>query len=341
MLRRSIRVAVIVLALVFVAQPFQSVHGILMTPTEIVKMATFETGGSTAGKQEGNGFLRALGAPFRAIGRLFGHKKKDENKLERITKKDIEKFQTVPASQTVTTTNAPAAQPAQAASTEAQANEPVSQDTQSSADPLDHVDKGRAFLNEGKLNEAIAELSTALSLDPKQEAARALLGVAYDQKGLGDLARQTFEKGKPGPDSEAMHLNNLGFLAYTHGEYESAVKYLKRAAKIAPTDERIWNNLGLAQAELGHFDDAYKSFSQVAGEFNGRLNVAHCLENHGETDKAIKQVQKALKLEPTSHEALGRLATLYDRKGRFEEAARVRGWIAAQTTVADSNPKKP
>jgi len=335
MLRRSIRVMVIVLALVFFAQPLQSVHGILMTPTEIVKMASFETGSSSAGKQEGNGFLHALGAPFRAIGRLFGHKKKDENKLERITQKDIEKFQTVPASQTVNTTPAaPAAN--QAASTDGQAD-----NVQGSTDPLDHVFKGRAFLNEGKLNEAITELSTALSLDPKQDAARALLGVAYDQKGLGNLARQTFEAAAPSPDTEAMHLNNLGYLAYTHGEYESAVKYLKRAAKLAPTDQRIWNNLGLAQAELGKFDDAYKSFSQVGGEFNGRLNVAHCLENHGETDKAIKHLQKALKLEPTSRDALGRLATLYDRKGRFEEAARVRGWIAAQTTVADSNPKKP
>jgi len=340
MLRRSVRVAVIVLALVFAAQPFQSVHGILMTPSEIVKMASFETGSNSIGKQEGNGFLRALGAPFRAIGRLFGHKKKDENKLERITQKDIEKFHSVPASQTVTTTPAPAAAN-QVASTDAQSNQPPSSDAQGSADPLDHVMKGRAFLNEGKLNEAIGELSTAISLDPKQEAARALLAVAYDQKGLGDLARKTFETAAPSPDSEAMHLNNLGYLDYSHGEYESAVKYLKRAAKLAPTDERVWNNLGLAQAELGKFDDAYKSFSHVAGEFNGRLNVAHCLENHGETDKAIKQLQRALKLEPTSRDALGRLATLYDRKGRFDEAQRVRGWLTAQTTVADSNPKKP
>ena len=39
------------------------------------------------------------------------------------------------------------------------------------------------FLN-GRINEAISELSTAASLDPKLTEAHNLLGVAYDKKGL-------------------------------------------------------------------------------------------------------------------------------------------------------------
>jgi Flp pilus assembly protein TadD len=201
------------------------------------------------------------------------------------------------------------------------------------------LEKGRALLSAGNLNAAIAELSTAASLDPKLSEAHTLLGVAYDRKGLNDLARQSFETALHDPNDQAMHLNNLGYLEYTRGEFKEAVKYLKRAAKLAPNDQRIWNNLGLAQAQLGKFDDAYKSFARSAGEFNGRLNVAARLESQGATDKAIKQLQKALALQPNSSEVMGRLATLYDRSGRLEEAAKVRSSMATQPVVADAGPR--
>ena len=44
--------------------------------------------------------------------------------------------------------------------------------------------------------------------------------------------------------------NNLGFALYQNGNYRAAVDRLKRAAKIAPNDERVLNNLGLAFAGL-------------------------------------------------------------------------------------------
>src|SRR6185369_2107280 len=43
-------------------------------------------------KKSGNRFVRAISAPFRAIGRLFGGKKNDQV-ARRISKKDAEKFE--------------------------------------------------------------------------------------------------------------------------------------------------------------------------------------------------------------------------------------------------------
>ena len=335
MLKSPIRILLLTVAMMFAVQPLQSVHGILLSSLERATASAPDTPAS-ANRPEGrgNGFLRALKAPFKAIGRLFGRGKKDQNKLQRISEKDIKKFESAPANRV----DNPA--PITPASQAAAASQAEKSTTSINPSAMDHLEKGRALLNSGNLNAAITELSTAASLDPKLSEAHTLLGVAYDRKGLADLARQSFEVALHDPNDQAMHLNNLGYLEYTHGEYKEAVKYLKRAAKLAPDDARIWNNLGLAQAELGKFDDAYKSFARATGEFSGRLNVAARLESQGATDKAIKQLEKALALEPNSSEVLGRLATLYDRAGRLGEAQKVRNALATQSIVADANPQK-
>jgi Flp pilus assembly protein TadD len=330
MLKSPIRILLLTVALVFAVEPLQSVHGIILSQVELATLNTPDTPVvSSREKQQskGNGFLRALKAPFRAIGRLFRRGKNDENKLQRISQKDIKKFESAPANRI--DNSAPVA---------VSPGEKSTSSTETSA--TDHLQKGRALLNSGNLNGAIAELSIAASLDPKLSEAHTLLGVAYDRKGLNDRARQSFEVALDDPNDQAMHLNNLGYLQYERGEYKEAIKYLKRAARLAPNDQRIWNNLGLAQAELGKFDDAYKSFARVAGEFNGRLNVAARLESQGSTDKAIKQLEKALALQPNSSEVLARLVTLYDRTGRLVEAQKARNSLATHIIVADANPPK-
>src|SRR5262249_41634646 len=131
----------------------------------------------------------------------------------------------------------------------------------------DHLRRGREKLSAGQLNEAIAELSAATLIDPNSGEAQTLLGVAYDRKGLRDRAKEAFEAALHSSDDKAIHLNNLGYLLYRDGDYKEAVKYLKRATKLSPDDQRIWNNLGMAQCGRGKFDDGYKSFAHVAGEF--------------------------------------------------------------------------
>jgi Flp pilus assembly protein TadD len=329
MLKSPIRILLLTVAMMFAVQPLQSVHGILLSRLELATIDAPDTA-TSANRQDGQskGLLSALKAPFKAIGRLFGGGKKNPNKIERISEKDIKKFESAQANRV--DNPAPVTSASQA--------EPANSNIPSSA--VEHLEKGRALLNAGNLNAAITELSTAASLDPKLSEAHTLLGVAYDRKGLSDLARQSFEVAMHDPNDQAMHLNNLGYLEYTHGDYKEAVKYLKRAAKLAPNDSRIWNNLGLAQAELGKFDDAYKSFARATGEFNGRLNVAARLESQGSTDKAIKQLEKALVLQPNSSEVLGRLATLYDRSGRPEDAQKLRNTLATQAVVAAAGSQK-
>jgi len=217
-------------------------------------------------------------------------------------------------------------------------NKPVKRDeTLSSA--KEHLEAGREFLLQGNYNEAISELSTAASIDPKLTEAHNLLGVAYDKKGFNDRARESFERAVK-TEEDADTLNNLGFSLYQNGNYRAAVDRLKRAAKLAPQDERILNNLGLAYCRLGKIDEAYKAFSRATGPLTGNLNTAKMLERFGREDDAIRYYEAARQIDPNNSLALRRLADLYQRVGRATDSETVRAALALAQNNAASNTGK-
>ena len=285
-----------------------------------------EDSGSEAGvdqpqqKKGGNKVVRVLAAPFKAFGRLFGGGN-DQNKLHRMTEKDAEKFESVGVTKI-----------------EDANNRPVKRDT-SSASAREHLENGREYLLQGSYNEAISELSMAVSLDPKLTEAHSLLGVAYDKKGFGEKAKDSFERAVK-MDEDADTLNNLGFSLYQSGNYRAAVDRLKRAAKLAPNDERILNNLGLAYCRLGKIDEAYKVFVRATGPLTGNLNTAKMLERFGREDDAIRFYEAARDIEPTNTMALRRLTDLYQRVGRTAESDAARTALALATNNGANNTGK-
>ena len=271
-------------------------------------------------KKGGNKVVKVLAAPFKAFGRLFG-RGDDTNKVYRMTEKDAERFETAGITRI-----------------EDARNQSVKRDT-SNASAKEHLQAGREYLLEGRYNEAIGELSLATSIDPKLTEAHNLLGVAFDKKGFGDRARQSFERAVK-MDEDADTLNNLGFSLYQNGNYRAAVDRLKRAAKLAPADERILNNLGLAYCRLGKIDEAYKAFARATGPLTGNLNTAKMLERFGREDDAIRYYESARQIDPMNTIALRRLADLYQRVGRATESESARVALALAQNNGTNNTGK-
>jgi Tfp pilus assembly protein PilF len=285
-----------------------------------------EDSGSEAGtteaqpnKKGGNKVVKVITAPFRAVGRLFGGGDK-KNKIERMTEKDAERFESVGVARVE----------------DARTFKRVT----SASSAREHLEAGREFLLNGAYNEAITELSMAVSLDSKLTEAHNLLGVAFDKKGFGERAKDSFERAVK-LEEDAETLNNLGFSLYQSGNYRAAVDRLKRAAKLAPNDERILNNLGLAYCRLGKVDEAYKVFTRAAGPVTGNLNTARMLERFGREDDAIRYYESARSLDPNNTLALRRLADLYHRVGRIadSEAARTALVLASNGRILVTNGK--
>jgi len=279
-----------------------------------------EDSGSEAGtvdqgqKKGGNKVVKVLVAPFKAFGRLFGGGN-DQNKVHRMTEKDAQRFESAGVTRI-----------------EDARNQSVRKDT-SSASAKEHLEVGREYLLEDRYNEAISELSTAVSLDPKLTEAHNLLGVAYGKKGFGERAKESFERAVK-MEEDADTLNNLGFSLYQNGNYRAAVDRLKRAAKLAPTDERILNNLGLAYCRLGKIDEAYKAFARATGPMTGNLNTAKMLERFGREDDAIRYYEAARALDSNNTIALRRLSDLYQRVGRVAESENARAALALASNNA-------
>ena len=281
------------------------------TASNVVATSGAESGSDAAPKKKGGGlFGKIFKAPFKAVGKLFG-KGGDDGKLARMTEKDGERFQSVGLVR-VEDSNNP---------------RPGVKDEGGAA--RDYLERGRAMLEDGRLNEAIAELSRAASLDPKLSQAHSLLAVAYDRKGLRERADDSYRRAIDVNERDPEALNNLGYSLYLSGNYRAAVDKLKKAARLAPADARILNNLALAQTRLGKFDDAYRNFARAGGEFNGHANVAALLIRSGREEKAVEHLEAARKLQPESQNVLRQLAEVYERIGRADRAADARHTLAA------------
>lgn len=283
------------------------------TDTNVLEQNGAEAG-KTKDKKKGNAVISALKSPFKAIGKLFGRGKSDD-RLQRLTEKDVERFEA-----------------AGVARVEDSRSEKKAKTSNISA--RDHLTEGRALLAAGRINEAIAELSLAASLDPALSEAHNLLGVAFDRKGMNERARESYERAVKVEPEDAQTLNNLGYSLYLNGNYRAAIDRLKRAARLAPSDERILNNLALAQCRLGKYKDALKSFTRAGGEFMGRINTATMLERAGRDSEAIEQYEAARRIDANSAVVLRRLADLYQRHGRTNEAQAARVTLAGNSGEA-------
>ena len=330
MWKRSLIVALLTLVLVTSAVPIRPVSGVLMTPEEVATLDATSKDVERSQSKGDNAFVRALKFPFKAIGRLFGVGKKDNGSPQRLSRKDVKKFESVGTSKVVDArTSGPATEaPAQAAE-----NAPTVDPRLASAQ--ENLERGRTLLNSGDINGAIACLSTAASTDPKLHEANNLLGVAYEAKGMRDRAFESFAKALKADEHNAEYLNNIGYLYYKNGDYDKAAKYLKRVVKTAPEVQRYWNNLGLVQAQRANFEDAYECFSRAVGDYEGHMNVANRSQAMGYDKTAIKHLEQARALRPATAEILLRLAVLYRRTGNTELAAEANAaLVAARSTAA-------
>jgi|GEM_PF-500926 len=331
MYKRLAVVLVLTLTLVLALAPRrQSVFSSVLSEAEIAAINEADAAQATATnddtqtKQDSNRFVKIITAPFKAIGRLFGRggSKKDDNKLHRLSEKDVKKFESSKITRVVDArTPAPAPTP-----TSPEADTAAALTSDAAAAELnktlarEHLERARELFSQNDINSAINSLLMAVSLDRQLWDAHNLLGIAYEMKGMRSRALESLETALKADKDQPEHLNDFGYILSKNGEYSRAVKYLKRAVKAQPNNQRFLNNLGLALVEVGKLDDAYKAFEKAMGEFDGRMNMATRLLRKGYDKEAIKHLEKCRTMQPNSMDILYRLSVLYARNGQTAEA---------------------
>lgn len=184
----------------------------------------------------------------------------------------------------------------------------------------DPLSQGRALLANGYTNEAVAQLSIAAVTGPDLVEANNLLGLAYDRRGQHKQAQDYYERALSVAPRNAQVLNNLGHSLYLDDRYKDSLARLKDAARLAPADTRVANNLALVYGRLGKYEDAFKQFTRAGGEFYGHTSTAALLATAKRDRDAIKHYEAARKLNPAATDVLRQLITLYVRTGQRDKA---------------------
>jgi tetratricopeptide (TPR) repeat protein len=133
-----------------------------------------------------------------------------------------------------------------------------------------HAYYGRWLKNHGRTTEAIAQLKTAIALNPARlfqrdeligaymlsgdadaahEAAQQTLAIAPDDR----VAQQTLEH--PSLPTAAFWINR-SLLQYQQGQYEQAIDSARHALQFDPNSAEAWNNIAAGNEGLHHWDEA-------------------------------------------------------------------------------------
>jgi pilus assembly protein FimV len=151
------------------------------------------------------------------------------------------------------------------------------------------------YVQQGKIQNAIAEYEKVLKADPKDLTVTNTVGDLYSRLGEASKATECF---KAVGDAYA----NQGFTV-------KAIAMYKKISKLQPSLESV---LKLAElyTQQGLFNDARAQYLQVAEEFL----------KSGELENAVRIFQKILEMDPENTTMRIRLAEVYVRLGKKNEA---------------------
>jgi len=151
------------------------------------------------------------------------------------------------------------------------------------------------YVQQGKLQNAISEYEKVLKNDPKDLTVTNTVGDLYSRIGESDKATECFK--------------NVGDAYANQGFTVKAIAMYKKISKLKPSLESL---LKLAElyTQQGLFNDARAQYLQVSEEF---LKA-------GELENAVRIFQKILEMDPENSNMRVRLAEVYVRLGKKNEA---------------------
>ncbi len=207
-----------------------------------------------------------------------------------------------------------------------------------------HIDFGRVFESQGNFDAALLEYQEALavvetkrrgSLGPADSAlAHRRMAGTLDRLGRFAQAEAHYQKALNFSPRDSKIWNDVGYSYYLQGRWPDAERALKTAAQLAPDDERIRINLGLALAAAGKTTEAFPLLSQSTGDAAGHANLGYLLAATGQFDLARQQYEIALAQRPDMELARRALARLARQQQNSAAPDGTGGSLAASKRVA-------
>ncbi len=186
------------------------------------------------------------------------------------------------------------------------------------------LNKGIAFLHEGKLEEARTCFDGVIDKDPASVSAWYKNGQVFDKMGRWGGTIQCYTEAlKHDPGRDDIWLS-MGETYINHEKYQDASRCLDEALRINIWNAEAWYLQGMVFSKIGRWGAAVQCLDKALS-----LNSSHvlALKVKGEVlmgtsryDDALKCLEKALRFQPNNHDVLGSIGRLLKLTNRYDEA---------------------
>lgn len=186
------------------------------------------------------------------------------------------------------------------------------------------LQQGRAYLDEGLTDSALAAFGMALEADPDLVDAHMGMAGVYRQYGNYEVASRSYERAAElAPNSFEARYGH-GWMQHLLGNIAQAVESYLRALSIQPNHFEANLHLGVAYLQLDKPRQALP-YARRATELDGEnqeawANLATAYSLSGENEGAIEAYHQAIELGGLTEPIVLGLANAHINLGRFEQA---------------------
>jgi len=202
-----------------------------------------------------------------------------------------------------------------------------------------YADLGRLMLKLGRMADAEEVSRMALTADPANPDARAMLGSILNEREAWDEAAIHFEAALAGSGNHPLLLANLGRAQLRQGRLEKALSSLESAATGDPAMLEAAVYLAETLERLDRFDDAAKELERADSIARSQgtdvdLQRSVLLARMGEAQQALQLLESKAVLSGAARLQRGRLR---EQLGQYAEAWE--DWIEGKAQLAELNKR--
>src|SRR5581483_4610276 len=166
---------------------------------------------------------------------------------------------------------------------------------------------GETYRRKGDLNNAVIAFQKAREILPESAIAASGLAQTLDAAHRKPEARQAYEQALKLNPRDAVALNNLAYLlAETDGDLNEALTLAQRAKQILPNMLEVSDTLGVIYLKKNLNDNALQIFRDLVAKQPShptyRYHLGVALSKRGDKLQAVKELQQALKDNPSQEE---------------------------------------
>jgi tetratricopeptide (TPR) repeat protein/serine/threonine protein kinase len=184
--------------------------------------------------------------------------------------------------------------------------------------------RANAYSRLRRYEEAIADGTRAIDLDPTSPLAWNNRGATYNELGQRDKAVADFTRAIELHPKFALALHNRGATYCWLSQLDKAIADLSQVIELDPEHGPAWNDRGVGHYEAGQLDQAVADFSR-ASDLNPKLalvwhNRGAIYDKLGRPDKAVADYTRAIDLDPTFAKTWYNRGVVYDGQNDLPRA---------------------